>query len=53
MTNCKKCGQPTCMVFAAQAAEGGKGGGDCPELSPDQKERLGAYLKKSFPDGRP
>lgn len=49
MTNCKKCGQPTCMVFAAQAAEGGKGVGDCPELSPDQKERLEAYLNKFFP----
>ncbi|MBW2711975.1 MAG: Fe-S cluster protein, partial [Deltaproteobacteria bacterium] len=24
-TNCKECGQSTCMVFATQIAEGAKG----------------------------
>lgn len=24
-TNCRKCGQPTCMVFASLVAQGGKG----------------------------
>jgi ArsR family metal-binding transcriptional regulator len=43
-TNCGECGQPTCMVFATQAAEGGKGADDCPPLSPDGKMRLGGYL---------
>ncbi len=43
-TNCKKCGQPTCMVFAAQAMEGGRGATGCPELSPDQREKLDSYL---------
>jgi ArsR family metal-binding transcriptional regulator len=43
-TNCRKCGQPTCMVFAAQAAEGGRGAEDCPEISHENKEKLEAYL---------
>jgi ArsR family metal-binding transcriptional regulator len=45
-TNCKKCGLVTCMVFAAQAMEGGRGVNDCPELSDDMREKLGAYLSK-------
>jgi len=49
-TNCKKCGQPTCMVFAALAVEGGKGTEDCPELSPEKAEALGAYLGRFFKD---
>ncbi len=43
-TNCRECGQPTCMVFAAQAAEGGKEAGDCPALNEDGKIKLNAYL---------
>ncbi|ABW68683.1 (Fe-S)-binding protein [Desulfosudis oleivorans] len=43
-TNCKKCGQPTCMVFAAQVMDGGRGPDDCPELSQKNREKLGAYL---------
>jgi len=43
-TNCGKCGQPTCLVFASLAMEGGKGADDCPELAPDRKEELAAYL---------
>lgn len=42
--NCKKCGQPTCMVFAALAAEGGKGAEHCPELIPAAREKLQEYL---------
>ncbi|KIX13108.1 (Fe-S)-binding protein [Dethiosulfatarculus sandiegensis] len=49
-TNCKKCGQPTCMVFAAQAAEGGKEAGDCPELAQEQASCLDAYLNRFFAD---
>jgi len=45
-TNCRKCGQPTCMVFASLAMEGGKGADDCPELSGDHKERLREYLSR-------
>ena len=43
-TNCKECGQPTCMVFAAQAAEGAKGPDDCPPLDDERKSKLADYL---------
>jgi ArsR family metal-binding transcriptional regulator len=43
-TNCGQCAQPTCMVFAAQAAEGGKGAEDCPPLDEPSREKLSAYL---------
>jgi ArsR family metal-binding transcriptional regulator len=43
-TNCRECGQPTCMVFAAQVAEGAKGPDDCPPLSKDNKQKLATYL---------
>jgi ArsR family metal-binding transcriptional regulator len=49
-TNCKKCGQPTCMVFAAQATEGGRTAGDCPELEPGPAWELTAYLAGFFPE---
>jgi ArsR family metal-binding transcriptional regulator len=43
-TNCRKCGQPTCMVFAAQLVEGGRGVAHCPELNDDNREKLSDYL---------
>jgi len=43
-TNCRECGQPTCMVFATQIAEGGKGPEDCPPLSAENRTRLEAYM---------
>ena len=43
-TNCKECGQPTCMVFAAQVAEGAKGPEDCPPLNDDRRNKLSNYL---------
>jgi ArsR family metal-binding transcriptional regulator len=43
-TNCKKCGQPTCMVFAAQVMDGGRGPDQCPELGEVEREKLDAYL---------
>ncbi len=43
-TNCRRCGVPTCMVFAARAAEGVKSAADCPELSGDARQGLEAYL---------
>ncbi len=45
-TNCKECGQPTCMVFAAQVAEGAKGPEDCPPLDDDEKTKLSTYLSQ-------
>ncbi|NQT70588.1 MAG: Fe-S cluster protein [Desulfobacteraceae bacterium] len=43
-TNCKECGQPTCMVFAAQVAEGAKGPEDCPPLDKENSNKLAEYL---------
>ena len=43
-TNCQKCGQPTCIVFASLAVEGGKGADDCLELAPHMKEKLQEHL---------
>lgn len=43
-TNCHECGQPTCMVFAALAAQGVKGAEDCPALAEDMKRPLQTYL---------
>jgi ArsR family metal-binding transcriptional regulator len=43
-TNCKACGEPTCMVFAARAAEGVKDSSNCPALSPEAVSRLDIYL---------
>ena len=43
-TNCKACGELTCMVFAARVAEGAKGIQSCPELTPDARSALDAYL---------
>ncbi len=43
-TNCRECGQPTCMVFAARVAEGAKGTDGCAALSADCAERLREYM---------
>ncbi|MCX5875560.1 MAG: Fe-S cluster protein [Deltaproteobacteria bacterium] len=43
-TNCKQCGQPSCLVFASLAVEGGKGADDCPALEQDQRKKLEEYL---------
>lgn len=43
-TNCRECGQPTCMVFAVHVAEGGKGPEDCPPLNTESRARLHMYL---------
>ncbi|MBW1723845.1 MAG: Fe-S cluster protein [Deltaproteobacteria bacterium] len=43
-TNCKECGQSTCMVFATQVAEGAKGPEDCLPLEDATREQLSNYL---------
>ena len=45
-TNCRDCGMPTCMVFAARMAEGVKIPEQCPPLGADNKQRLGEYMRK-------
>lgn len=43
-TNCKKCGQPTRMAFAAKVMEGGRGAEHCPELNEENRTKLSGYL---------
>ena len=43
-TNCRECGQPTCMVFATQVSEGGIAPDDCPPLDKQNKRRLQEHL---------
>lgn len=43
-TNCRKCGQPTCMMFASLATEGIKGIEDCPEMAEENTIKLKNYL---------
>lgn len=45
-TNCRKCGQPTCMMFSSLAVDGIKGQGDCPSLTPEDAEKLRKYLDR-------
>jgi len=43
-TNCKTCGEPTCMVFAVKSCEGVKTAEDCPSLDESGRRALDAYL---------
>jgi ArsR family metal-binding transcriptional regulator len=45
-TNCRRCGQPTCMMFASLATEGIKGYGDCPEMREENGKKLKEYLSR-------
>nr|CBX29164.1 hypothetical protein N47_J01450 [uncultured Desulfobacterium sp.] len=45
-TNCRECGQSTCMVFSALVADGAKGSEDCPQLIRNNKIKLEEYLNK-------
>jgi ArsR family metal-binding transcriptional regulator len=45
-TNCRECGQPTCMVFASLVAEGVKESENCPTLSDQNKKKLKRYLEQ-------
>lgn len=44
-TNCRACGEPTCMVFAVRVVEGSFGASDCPPLDETGRRSLDAYLK--------
>ncbi|MGC8658433.1 MAG: (Fe-S)-binding protein [Desulfomonilaceae bacterium] len=45
-TNCKKCGEPTCMVFALKLIDEVKEIEDCHELNPEMKTKLVDYLRQ-------
>ncbi|MFZ5867093.1 MAG: (Fe-S)-binding protein [Thermodesulfobacteriota bacterium] len=43
-TNCRKCGEPTCLVFAVVLCEGGKSPEDCPDLEEESRASIEQYL---------
>jgi len=43
-TNCRACGQPTCMVFAVQVGQGAQSLKACPGLESQNLTRLREYL---------
>ena len=45
-TNCQECGQPTCMVFATQVAQGAKSAEDCNPIEIEQKNKLDSYMEQ-------
>jgi ArsR family metal-binding transcriptional regulator len=45
-TNCRECGQPTCMVFSTLVVQGVKGASDCPGLDTVNRELLETYLNR-------
>ena len=46
--NCRKCNDPTCLVFATRLAEGAKSAADCPELSKGAARGLEDYLAQFY-----
>ena len=46
ITNCRECGQPTCMVFATLVTQGAKGPEDCPPLIKESKRKLEEYMSQ-------
>lgn len=49
-TNCRECGQPTCMMFASLAVEGVKGSADCPRIDEKNAEKLREHLAQFYFD---
>ena len=43
-TNCRECGEPTCMVFASRIAEGAKEPEYCPPLKEENRMKLEKYM---------
>jgi len=46
-TNCRECGEPTCMAFAAKVRDGERTPEDCPPLTPEQRQNFAAFLQAS------
>lgn len=44
LTNCRTCGEPTCLVFAARMAEGIREVKDCPPMDGENRQKLLKYL---------
>ena len=48
-TNCRDCGELTCMVFATRLAKGAKGVDACPPLDMMQRRQLEDYIGRFDP----
>ena len=44
-TNCRQCGESTCLVFAGMVAAKEKNPADCPAIDPVSKGKLEEYLQ--------
>ena len=45
-TNCRECGEPTCLVFATRLAEGAKGVDACPPIESENRQIIEEYLNR-------
>jgi ArsR family metal-binding transcriptional regulator len=45
-TNCRHCGEATCMVFAVKVGQGQKTPAQCPALDQPNEEKLQTYLRR-------
>jgi len=45
-TNCRECGQTTCMVFSSMVAEGAKAHEDCISLDDSNSKKLAEYMSQ-------
>lgn len=45
-SNCKECGEDTCMVFSVRVIEGVKDHEDCPALVGERKDAMAKYLSQ-------
>ena len=45
-SNCKECGEPTCMAFAACVHKGDKDLASCPHLAPEVLAQFGNHIQK-------
>jgi ArsR family metal-binding transcriptional regulator len=45
-TNCRRCGEATCMVFAVGLSQGNKTPAQCPALDQDQHQQLEECLSR-------
>lgn len=48
-TNCRACGQPTCLVFATRVSAGEASPEACPELTPEALGLLQNYVRQFQP----
>ena len=45
-TNCKECGNPTCMAFAMKVAQGAVSIEQCPHMSDEAKAQLSEAIRR-------